>query len=694
MASSSAGKTKLEATSSAVVERQAMGLVRVSTTPILPAIARGKRSDDFAVLVTVEAPRAAASPEKRAPMDLVAVLDVSKSMREKEPVRGKQTSSRLALLKAAMKYIIRWIRDADRLAIVAFNDKLVDEYTVKLTNVRDGGRKKLEKLVDKLEASGGTAFRPALEEAVKMLEARSKEEKKKRVGFILFLSDGDDQYKHSKIKWEEVARSSDGVHSKVRAMLRKYAVHTFGFSAKHDAGSLREIADVSYGLYSFVFNNLHKITDAFALCLGGLATVVAAEIEVHLKTQGSVVVGDRQHDRPVLIKSIDAGGYHSHVDAGGASGKIIVPVLYVDEVKRFIVHLKVPEVVATGTGGGTSRQDLLTAEGQCRNAASAEHVAIKQDRLTIRRPEVIDDKADLRPAPQVVAQVVQFEVLAMVAKTFQHSNDDKDTTKSKQTKAASPQTSLKRNMAEIKSSDAWRHLDEGTRRGIEEQVEEIAQHEEKGEGKAYTSSWLSSQKMQRPTTMGSPDKVLAKFMTPAMVAVAQEVKRAEHKIPPPAPTPATPDEKTPTSSVVASDPELAVDPVAASTTTTPDKKTPTSSVMASDPEPAVDPVAASTTTTPLPPQRSELESSSRCPRCVEFDVVEEQLAYWSTVKRDLLRVLGDAEDAGELRRHSLAAAGCFHDVSIGAINQAMYQSVCQAVVQARNLSRASDIYLY
>lgn len=76
----------------------------------------------------------------------------------------------------------------------------------------------------------------------------------------------------------------------------------------------------------------------------------------------------------------------------------------------------------------------------------------------------------------------------------------------------------------------------------------------------------------------------------------------------------------------------------------------------------------------VPPSCSE-EISLRCPQCVELDFVDEHLAYWSNVKRDLLRVLDDAEAAAGLR-HGVA---CFHDLSLGAINQAMYQSVCQVI---------------
>lgn len=241
------------------------------------------------------------------------------------------------------------------------------------------------------------------------------------------------------------------------------------------------------GLYSFVCKNLDNITEAFARCLGGLRTVVAAEIRVDLKPKSS---DKQQQQQPVLIKSIDSGGYESQVIGGGTSGKILIPVLYVDEVKKFIVHLKVPKVSATTVN---NQQEILTADGDA-NSVDGKTVRIKEHKLAIRRPREVVDQADLRPAPQVVEQVVVFKLLDMVPKTFQQRRED-DHKGVKNTKVAVQL--LQRNMDEIRRSDAWTDLDVGTRRRIDEQVKEIADHVEKGEGPAYVNSWVSSQEMQR-----------------------------------------------------------------------------------------------------------------------------------------------------------------------------------------------------
>jgi Mg-chelatase subunit ChlD len=134
--------------------------VKVSTTPIFPEIPLGQARKDFQVLLRVEAPAAA---EARAPIDVVAVLDVSGSMSDAE-----KRPSRLDLLKAAAKFMVAKLDDGDRLSVVAFNDRPVRELSSGLLYMSGDGRRNAMNVVDKLEARGGTALLPALEEAVKV----------------------------------------------------------------------------------------------------------------------------------------------------------------------------------------------------------------------------------------------------------------------------------------------------------------------------------------------------------------------------------------------------------------------------------------------------------------------------------------------------------------------------------------------
>lgn len=368
--------------------------VKVSTTPVFPSIPWGQENDDFEVLVRVEAPPEAS---RRSPVDLVAVLDISSSMNTR--AAPSDESSRLDLLKRAMKFIIGKLDSGDRLAIVAFNNQIVEEYGTRLLDMSSGGRRDVRRRVDELTARGSTAFRPGLCKAVKILDERS--DGRNRAGFILFLSDGKDK---RGIKWSmEVG---------ISAALRKYPVHTFGFSGSHKPNALLFIAQESRGTYSFINENLASITSAFAVCLGGLKSVVAVDERISLVAP--------KHGG-VQLKSIDSGGYGSHISGDGASGEIVIGAMYAGEVKNFIVRLHVPSVdldIGNGKVAVSKHQLLLTAtrhlhavNGVGENGGSAS--------LSVQRPGALAVQQQVVASALVVNHIVRFRLVEMVAKFVQ-----------------------------------------------------------------------------------------------------------------------------------------------------------------------------------------------------------------------------------------------------------------------------------
>jgi hypothetical protein len=115
-------------------------------------------------VVRVQAP---SSMKNNAPIDLVTLININQSM--SWPAASQtEMPSRLDLLKNAMKFIIRQLGDEDRLAIVAFNDKVIKENTTGILEICGNGRMAIEKKVDGLVAMGDTAFKPSLEHAVKV----------------------------------------------------------------------------------------------------------------------------------------------------------------------------------------------------------------------------------------------------------------------------------------------------------------------------------------------------------------------------------------------------------------------------------------------------------------------------------------------------------------------------------------------
>nr|BBF89610.1 zinc finger-like [Oryza glaberrima] len=487
--------------------------VKVSTTTIFPTISRGHTTKDFQVLLRVEAPPMA-DLKGHVPIDIVAVLDVSGSMGDPAMAASNfeknKPPSRLDVLKEAIKFIIRKLDDGDRLSIVAFNDRPVKEYSTGLLDISGNGRRIAEKKVDWLEAQGGTALMPALEEAIRVLDSRSGDSRN-RVGFIILLTDGDDT---SGFRW-----SREAIHGAVG----KYPVHTFGLGAAHNSEALLYIAQESRGTYSFVDDeNMDKIAGALAVCLGGLKTVAAIDTRVSLKV--AELSGAR-------IERIDSGGYESHVACGGASGEVVVGVLYAGEVKNFIIHLHLPAASVSSLECGycdaatvcdhhcrrrRHEQRLLEIGYSYRRAPDASAISIGGRGVFVQRPE----EEVLLLSPMVLQHIVRFELLEIVA-GFVESEiiilEKKTTTTTTE--------QLQRKWEEVRR--AWQVLGVVELDGMEKEVDAIVSSLRRG--LAYVSSWVSSHQMQRATAMGSPEKVAAGLMTPAMVSMVEEARR----LPPP-----------------------------------------------------------------------------------------------------------------------------------------------------------------
>ncbi|CAD6258306.1 unnamed protein product [Miscanthus lutarioriparius] len=462
-----------------------------------------------AAVVRVEAP---SSMKNHAPIDLVTLININQSM--SWPAASQtEMSSRLDLLKNAMKFIIRQLGDDDHLAIVAFNDQVIKEYTTGILEISDIGRMAIEKKVDGLVAKGDTAFKPSLEHAVKLLDDRAD---KKRAGFIVLISDGLD----SQFKWGD---DSIAPTDPIRGLLRKYPVHTFGLGKAHDPKALHYISNISYGIYSSITDNLNsKIIEALAICLAGFKTVVAVDACVDIRPGG------------LLITRIDSGGYILR----GSSGGILVGTLYAREVKDFIVYFS----YRTGiwSQGYNTTLNGIAASVTYKEAPGRQSTAT--DSCSVSLPVHVTDTATAPanpcpPYPLVLQQMVRFKVLDFlisVLKEFQvlkeeaagavHGKEGDDPVL--QAIAASL---LERKWKEFKQSDeSWKEaprnfLDLG---GIDKDINAMVGILKQGLGVGCIYSWLSSYQMQRATTTGLPGAHMVatgQFRTPAMDAMVQDV---------------------------------------------------------------------------------------------------------------------------------------------------------------------------
>uniref|UniRef100_A0A0E0F8R9 VWFA domain-containing protein n=1 Tax=Oryza meridionalis TaxID=40149 RepID=A0A0E0F8R9_9ORYZ len=400
-----------------------------------------------------------------------------------------------------MKFAIRQLSDGDSVAI--FGPPMSPEVIPKFMNIH-GSRRIAEKKVDELE---GRRFahpaRSSLDEALKMLEEQPASSSVGRAKFIVFVTD--------------ITRFSSDMPE-----LAKYPVHAFGLGASHDAAALRLIAQRSQGTYSFLDDgNADKVAAALALCLGGLKSVAAIDARVVLKAaSGSGVRIDR----------ISSGGYASSIAQGDrASGEIAIGALYAGEVKSFVVHLDVPAAPETSPGERVccDQQQLLVAslDGQLYTSGGVDVVNDAagggpiQDVLVVERPPA----AVLPKVPSaiVVKHIFQFRVLEMVdafindeillRRTPATTGRTKDVDDDLGTKL------LARWERFVLEHQFWAGLDLGS---LDGEITAVANSLRKqnivgvsSSMAAYIFSWMSSYKMQRPTAMGSPAKVVGVFVT-------------------------------------------------------------------------------------------------------------------------------------------------------------------------------------
>ncbi|KAL7148505.1 hypothetical protein ABFS83_06G182500 [Erythranthe nasuta] len=317
--------------------------VVVKTVPERQAVTSSESVSQFAVLVGVRAPPL---PEihQRAPIDLVAVLDVSGSMQ----------ISKLSLVKRAVDFVIDNLASSDRLSIVSFST--LAHRIFPLRRMTDQGREDAKRAVNSLSADGATNIAEALKMGARVLEERRH---RNPVPSVIFLSDGNDSYNFGR----------DGGARAFR-FPSICPVHAFGFGTDHDPAMMHAVADSSPGgTFSFI-ESYEAVQDAFASCLGGILSVVTHDLRLTLTSASPLVE----------IKSIPSGRYASEVSDHGSRGTVEVGDLYADEEKQFLVNLSVPALI---NGGNTS---LLDVACSYKDAVSNETINLHCDHVEILRP--------------------------------------------------------------------------------------------------------------------------------------------------------------------------------------------------------------------------------------------------------------------------------------------------------------------
>ncbi|XP_074294342.1 E3 ubiquitin-protein ligase WAV3-like [Silene latifolia] len=345
------------------------GQMTVKALPEFPALSRSEQSDSFPVLIGIRAPplspEASDRPDARAPVDLVAVLDIS----------GSMNGDKIRLLKQAMGFVVDNLGPTDRLSVIVFSTTA--RRITPLRRMTDLGRTDTMREVNSLRVTGATNIIAGLKLAVQVLEQRTQ---KNSVASIILLSDGQDNQNGSGAQFlQALANLPPCIRANVPDQdstdVVPVPVHTFGFGSDHDATALHAIADGSGGTFSYI-ESIEIIQDAFAQCIGGLLSVVGQEVEIHVHSGSS----------RVQIQSISSGRYRNTIDNdGNQHGIVYVGDIYAEEEKQFLVNLSVPQ---EDTDSLTTK--LVEVKCSYKDPISNESIISETMTVEIRRPTTED----------------------------------------------------------------------------------------------------------------------------------------------------------------------------------------------------------------------------------------------------------------------------------------------------------------
>jgi len=343
----------------------------VATRVEYSALPRGTRQDVFG-LVTVTA---AEPPEEEpstggeaaasdAGMDIVCVLDVS----------GSMTGEKIRLLQEAVRFVIEQAHDKDRISIVTFNSTAAR--TLRLRRMVPEGKSEATAAALRLVAGGGTSIASGLDTGIAIMEQRRSRNK---VSAVLLLTDGQDH--SSRARLPELVE---------RCRVANCSLYAFGFGKDHDAALLSSVAEQARTPFTFV-EDVEHIREAFAGTVGGLSSVVAQGIELHLASR----VPLKAVHTPFEVRRIS--DTHSTV---------LIPDIFGGESRDVLVELDVPmEGAEAASGAG-----LLLLEAHVRYTDLKRNVAVQTPVATMETQRVDEPQPEMEPDEEVSAQRERVEV--------------------------------------------------------------------------------------------------------------------------------------------------------------------------------------------------------------------------------------------------------------------------------------------
>ncbi|CAA6653412.1 unnamed protein product [Spirodela intermedia] len=250
-------------------------------------------------------------PSRRAPIDLVTVLDVGTTM----------TGAKLQMLKRAMRLVVSSLGPCDRLSIVAISASSAKRL-LPLRRMSPDGQRSARRIVERLICVEGSSAREGLRKAVKVLEDRRESNP---VAAVVLLTDSQQHKDDCSRRRRECPSSHTSYSARTRFAHLEVPIHESGFGAEEH----QEHAE-----------------DSFARCVGGLLSVVCHDVRLELSfpsgevcsvySSGSRPNGDMYagEERELLVEL----RMNSAVLSAGAFQPLLVSYSYRNPATQELVH--------------------------------------------------------------------------------------------------------------------------------------------------------------------------------------------------------------------------------------------------------------------------------------------------------------------------------------------------------------------
>ncbi|XP_016560873.2 E3 ubiquitin-protein ligase WAV3 isoform X2 [Capsicum annuum] len=301
--------------------------------PEAAVVSVGRSHETYVIILKLKAPPALARTARRAPIDLVMVLDVSAKMKPQN----------IQMMKRAMRLVISSLSSSDRLSIVAFST--TSKRLLPLRRMTSSGKRSARRIVDAIVAldGTGTSASDALKKAAKVLEDRRE---RNPVASIMLLSDNPNQRSTATTTISTNQRYQSSIVSTcTRFNNLEIPVHSIGLNQSNE--------------------------ETFTKFIGRKLNFVVQDLKVQL--------GFVSGSAPAEVAAVYS---YTNRPASLGSGSLRLGDFYAEEERELLVELKVPTSVI-------GAHHVLSVRCSYKDPSTEELVYCKEQALLVPRPHAV-----------------------------------------------------------------------------------------------------------------------------------------------------------------------------------------------------------------------------------------------------------------------------------------------------------------